>query len=213
MTVISTPPRGPGSAERDLHWTLWDWRRQVSDLYGRIRAMTDPVVAARHWRDTRAALFRDHPQTPLSPGAPLPRYFDHDPRLRFAVEVAPARETAPYHLPAGRDGTVELLPFGETAGLSETLGRELTLYWIGGYGGGVFLPFLDATTGRTTFDGGRYLLDTIKGADLGWTGTGRMILDFNFAYNPSCAYSPKWICPLPPAANRLDVAIEAGERF
>ncbi|WP_163047490.1 DUF1684 domain-containing protein, partial [Acinetobacter nosocomialis] len=71
--------------------------------------------------------------------------------------VAPARETAPYQLPAGRDGTVELLPFGETAGLGETLGRELTLYWIGGYGGGVFLPFLDGTTGRTTFDGGRYL--------------------------------------------------------
>jgi uncharacterized protein (DUF1684 family) len=106
-----------------------------------------------------------------------------------------------------------LIPFARTAGLDERLGGELTLYWLGGYGGGVFLPFRDATTGKATFGGGRYLLDGIKGADLGRDAQGRAILDFNFAYNPSCAYSARWICPLAPPENALPVAIHAGERM
>ncbi|HEX2293734.1 MAG TPA: DUF1684 domain-containing protein, partial [Actinomycetota bacterium] len=80
-----------------------------------------------------------------------------------------------------------------------------------GYGGGLFLPFRDATSGRSTYGAGRYLYDTIKGADLG-AEDGRLVLDFNFAYNPSCAYDPRWACPLAPPSNRLDVAVEAGER-
>ncbi len=56
------------------------------------------------------------------------------------------------------------------------------------------------------------LLDTIKSADLGSDGAGRLILDFNFAYYPSCAYSEAWVCPLSLAENRLPVAIRGGER-
>ncbi|WP_342361224.1 DUF1684 domain-containing protein [Terrarubrum flagellatum] len=193
-------------------YTLWDWRRQISDLYARIRAMSDAEMAAELWRTTRAELFRNHPQTPLEAGAPAPDYFDYDPRMRFAVELAPATNDAPYHLPVS-DGTVHLSPFAETVGLRSTLGGELTAYWIDGYGGGVFLPFLDATSGNATYGGGRYLLDTIKGADLGWAEDGRIILDFNFAYHPSCFYSPRWTCPLPPSSNRLRARVEAGERI
>jgi len=95
----------------------------------------------------------------------------------------------------------------------ELQGRRLVLdcFWLQGYGGGLFLPFADPTNGTTTYGGGRYLLDTIKGADLG-VDDGKLVLDFNFAYNPSCAYDPRWICPLAPAGNRLPVPIEAGER-
>jgi uncharacterized protein (DUF1684 family) len=74
------------------------------------------------------------------------------------------------------------------------------------------VPLRDATAGTTTYGAGRYLLDTVKGADLGMEGD-RLVLDFNFAYNPSCAYDPRWVCPLAPPPNRLDVAIEAGERY
>ena len=74
----------------------------------------------------------------------------------------------------------------------------------------MFLPFRDATSGNTTYGGGRYLLDTAKGADLGSAGDA-LVLDFNFAYHPSCVYDPKWVCPLAPLANRLAVAVEAGE--
>jgi uncharacterized protein len=62
-----------------------------------------------------------------------------------------------------------------------------------------------------TYGGGRYLLDTVKGADLG-LDDGRLVLDFNFAYTPSCSYDDSWACPLSPAANRLAVRMAAGER-
>ena len=87
----------------------------------------------------------------------------------------------------------------------------LELYWLEGYGGGLFVPFADATSGRDTYGAGRYLLDTVKGADLGQRD-GRLVMDFNFAYQPSCAYDPRWTCPLAPPANRLSVAVRAGER-
>ena len=92
-------------------------------------------------------------------------------------------------------------------------GRALALdcLWLQGYGGGLFLPFGDATNGATTYGAGRYLLDTVKGADLGCEDR-ELVLDFNFAYNPSCVYNPRWVCPLAPAANRLPVPVEAGER-
>ena len=89
--------------------------------------------------------------------------------------------------------------------------RALELYWLQGYGGGVFLPFGDATNGLETYGSGRYLLDSVKGADLGMAGE-RIVLDFNFAYNPSCSYDPRWACPLTPPENRLPIEITAGER-
>ena len=198
------------------HVGLWDWRRRIAELYAEIRAFDDPELAWRRWRDARDELFRAHPQSPLDEprrrgfaGLPV---FDYDPSLRYLTELAPAPEVGGHALSGGRDGYVQLIPFARTDGLLDRLGGELTLYWLGGYGGGVFLPFRDATTGGATFGGGRYLLDGIKGADLG-IADGRAILDFNFAYNPSCAYSARWICPLAPPENSLPVAIHAGERL
>ena len=198
---------------------LWDWRRRVSDLYGAVRAEPDPRRAWALWREVRDGLFRHHPQSPLQPEARrgfagLP-FFDYDPALRFAVAIDPL-EAEPVSAEAGRDGALSLKPFGRTRGLAEAFGAELTLFWVAGYGGGVFLPFADATAGDETYGGGRYLLDTIKGADLGSDlgsdAEGRAVLDFNFSYNPSCSYSPAWVCPLSPPANRLRVPVRAGEK-
>jgi len=85
---------------------------------------------------------------------------------------------------------------------------ELELYWLEGYGGGLFLPFADAMSGGETYGAGRYLFDTVKGADLG-TEDGGLAMDFNFAYNPSCSYDPAWVCPLAPPPNRLAFAVLA----
>jgi uncharacterized protein (DUF1684 family) len=207
----------PGTAMLATHADLWDWRRRVSELYAEIRALEPPRLAWQLWRETRDELFRTHPQSPLDPAArstaarvPL---FDYDPAFRLTADLAPAIGGAPVTLSGGGDGAVRIAPFARTSGLEARLGGELTLYWIAGYGGGVFLPFQDATSGRETYGGGRYLLDTIKGADLGHTAGGRVILDFNFAYNPSCAYSDRWICPLAPAENALPTAVRAGERM
>jgi uncharacterized protein (DUF1684 family) len=95
-------------------------------------------------------------------------------------------------------------------------GQALSLgaFWIGGYAGGLFVPFTDATSGHESYGGGRYLLDTIKSADLGSdASTDTVILDFNYAYHPSCTYDPSWICPLAPPDSRLSVPIRAGERL
>jgi uncharacterized protein (DUF1684 family) len=90
---------------------------------------------------------------------------------------------------------------------------SLTLFRLHGYAGGLFLPFRDASSrSGKTYAGTRYLFDTIKSADLG-EENGKLVLDFNFAYNPSCAYHPRWVCPLAPAENWLDLAIPAGEQL
>jgi hypothetical protein len=209
--------RDDATAAGTLHRfdTLQDWRRQVADLYAAVRALP-PEDAFLHWRGVRDRLFREHPQSPLA--ATRRRqfagisYFAYDPALRFEVGLAPARGRESIRVEAGKDGLMTLLPYALTAGLEGPLGKELTLYWIEAYGGGTFLPFGDATNGEETFSGGRYLLDTIKSADLGMTPGGATILDFNFSYYPSCAYSEAWVCPLSPFENRLAVAVRGGER-
>jgi uncharacterized protein (DUF1684 family) len=193
---------------------LADWRREVSELYARVRGSDDPRAAWELWRQTRDRLFAGHPQSPLDAAGRAAfgglRYHRYDPGARVTADVVPAEaaelELATSTGPPYRFRRVGLARF---AFAGDDL--ELPLYWLEGYGGGLFLPFADGTSGRTTYGAGRYLIDTVKGADLGMAG-GRLVLDFNFAYNPSCAYDPRWTCPLAPAANRLAVEVRAGER-
>jgi uncharacterized protein len=193
---------------------LLDWKRRVFALYAEVRASPDPEAAWRAWRAAKDELFRSHPQSPLPGNARagfegLP-YFDYDRALRVLAEVEPAEEALILIAGSGEQPT----PFRRFAtAVFETGGdqQQLALYWLEGYGGGIFLPFADATSGTRTYGGGRYLLDTVKGADLG-TDDARLVLDFNFAYNPSCAYDPRWVCPLTPPENRLAVEVLAGER-
>lgn len=213
--IIETAGRHRADGVLERFSSLHDWRRQVADLYAAVRAMPEREGWA-HWRAVRDRLFREHAQSPLS-AARRAQFrgidcFAYDPALRFTVALDPATDRETIALEAGKDGSVTLVPFALTRGLATALGKELTLYWIEGYGGGVFLPFGDATNGRESFAGGRYLLDTIKSADLGRDGEGRLILDFNFAYYPSCAYSEAWVCPLSPIENRLPVPVRGGER-
>jgi hypothetical protein len=193
--------------------TLLDWRRKVADLYSRVRATlpNDPPAAQALWRRERDALFRSHPQSALPPEKrwrfPGLRYYDYDPRFAFTAEVEPLPEER-YDVGTSTGGVI---PFVRIGKVTFELGW-LEVFWLDAYSGGIFLPFRDATAGKTTYGGGRYLLDTAKSADLGSRGSA-LVLDFNFAYHPSCVYDPKWVCPLAPPFNRLDVAIEAGEQM
>jgi uncharacterized protein (DUF1684 family) len=205
------PPRrdDPPVAQAADVLALLDWKRRVFDLYAEVRRSDDPKVAWRRWRAGRDELFRAHPQSPLPGHGPL-SYFDYDDEWRI---VAPLRDAVSEPVAIGASGgaTVPFRPFALADLVVAGEHVSLELYWLEGYGGGVFLPFGDATNGRETYGGGRYLLDTVKGADLGTVGD-ELVLDFNFAYNPSCSYAPHWVCPLSPSANRLADEVRAGER-
>jgi uncharacterized protein (DUF1684 family) len=183
--------------------TLLDWKRRVFELYAEVRATADPRAGWQHWCTVRSELYRTHPQSPRLGGEPA--YFPYEPALRFEAAVEPV-EPAALEI-AGSAGSVTRFARFARARFGE---HALELYWLDAYGGGVFLPFRDATSGHETYGAGRYLLDTVKGADLGGTADS-LVLDYNFAFNPSCAWDDSWACPLSPPANRLAVRIEAGE--
>ena len=82
-----------------------------------------------------------------------------------------------------------------------------------GYAGGItILKGSHADAEKVVANDAGYLLDTVKGSDLG-SVDGKLVLDFNFSYNPSCAYDPRWVCPLAPPGNRLVAPIRAGEQY
>jgi len=200
-------------ALRDIS-SLLDWRRRVASLYTEVRAEPDPQRAWEHWREVRNRLIGSHPQSPLPPERRADfrgvAYFDYDARFRVTAELVQA-EPVDREIGTSRWSSYRFTRFAHAE--FDLAGRQLALacYWLEGYAGGLFLPFGDATNGATTYGAGRYLLDTVKGADLG-SADGTIVLDFNFAYNPSCAYNERWVCPLAPTENRLPVAVEAGER-
>jgi uncharacterized protein len=191
---------------------LLDWKRRVFGLYAAVRAMS-PESGWELWRETRDELFRSHPQSPLPPDrrssfAGL-EYWPYDPGARVLADLEDV-EAPPQPIESSGPEPILFRPFARAS--FELRGERLALEvaWLAAYGGGAFLSFRDATSGNESYGGGRYALDTVKGADLG-EEDGRLVLDFNFAYNPSCSYDPGWVCPLAPPANRLTVAIEAGE--
>jgi uncharacterized protein (DUF1684 family) len=191
--------------------SLLDWRRRTAALYSAARSAADPEAGWRTWRDGRDELFAGHPDSPLDAVARetfegLP-FLPYDPALRFEPELeaaAPAR----LEVPTAADGMVPLERIGAVT--LPGLGR-LDVWWVAVYGGGVFVPLRDGTAGTGTYGGGRYLLDTVKGADLG-SADGRLVVDLNLAYHPSCAYDPRWSCPLAPEGNRITSPVAAGEQ-
>jgi uncharacterized protein (DUF1684 family) len=194
---------------------LADWRRQVSELYASIRADPDPARAWAHWTRERDRLYRSHPQSPIPAGsrgdATAPEYYPYDPALRTLGDVE-AADGATFELPDSAAGHVIAERAGTARFSLHGAVLSLSVFWLLDYAGGFYVSFRDATSGSETYGAGRYLLDTAKGADLGEEG-GRVIVDFNFAYQPSCSYDPQWSCPLPPRENWLIRPVHAGERF
>ena len=194
--------------------SLLDWKRTIAALYAEIRDAPDKEAAWQHWQATRRRLFREHPQSPVPvqerAGYAGPHLYDYDPSwcLTAAVQAVDPRRL---EIVTSNVESMSFSRFGLAQFTHDGRAMTLELYWLEGYGGGLFVPFADATSGQQTYGAGRYLLDTVKGADLG-AQDDHLVLDFNFAYQPSCAYDPRWTCPLAPPANRLSVPVRAGER-
>jgi hypothetical protein len=193
---------------------LLDWRRTVFDMYRYVRKYGDDPATVGWFQTQRDELFQMHPQSPLNDeqksnfrGLP---YYPYRKGFRVMASVDHVVEPGEIEIDSGEDGIVRLRRFGRAHFDLPTGSGALSLFWVMGYGGGVFLPFRDTSNETDTYGGGRYLYDTIKGADLGTT-LDTITLDFNYAYNPSCAYNSRWVCPLAPAENHLEIAIPVGE--
>lgn len=202
---------------------VMDWRRRMSELYTDIRRISveDPAAAHEYWVAGRNALFAEHPASPLRPAARsvfsgltvAPYNLDFRFELRVHSTLPQCMEVS-----TGTDGVIPLDRIGKVqlddsnAGIrADDTSHTLAVWALRGYGGGIFLPIKDHTSGTTTYSGGRYLLDTVKGVDLGQGAAGGLIVDFNFSYNPSCAYDPAWACPLASRGNVLDLDLPVGE--
>lgn len=192
---------------------LADFRRRVADNYAAARAGGPGVHAWTAWRMRRDDIFRSHSQSPVPEpgreGLAGMNFFPYDPSwcLLATVEPAPSSAAPTALAEAGARFSGVGIAVVEREGVE----LRLPLLWLDAYGGGLFLPFRDATNGEETYGGGRYLLDQVKGADLGVSADGRLILDFNYAYHPSCAHDARWTCPLAPPGCRIHGRVEAGE--
>ena len=188
---------------------LLDWRRRVAALYREVRESSDPVAAHEQWIAGRGELFATHSQS-ADRNATL-RYAPYDARYRSVVTLDRDVEPVRIEIPTATDGVV---PFERIGRVHLEWVGSLDVWWLGSYGGGIWLPIRDRNP--DTYGGGRYVLDTVKGADLGseadpYRGRFELVVDLNFAYNPSCAYDEAWACPLAPPGNVVDVTVEAGE--
>jgi uncharacterized protein len=213
---------------------LYDWRQRVAQMYrdreAGWRSGEDEATILRRFRAERDKLFALHPQSPLSAEAKRGfsglRYFPHNPTLKVEATLEPDNSGESIAFDNGSEAML-LHPAARLRFSVEGGATQLTVYWVTVYGGGLLLPFRDATCPAESYGGGRYLFDTVKGSDFlrldrgantpldalgrpGYTG-GQVIVDFNYAYNPSCAYDVRWVCPLAPRVNWLTIPISAGE--
>lgn len=202
---------------------LYDYRHRVAAMYrertAAIIAGEDSADVLRRFREARDNLFAHHPQSALDEEQKRNfsglNYFPFNPDLRFIVDIDTNVEPTQLTVPMNPEESMTMTTVGRVHFTVASQPVALSIYWLNVYGGGLFLPFRDMTCPAESYGGGRYLFDTIKGSDFlpvnsvkNWQS---IILDFNYAYNPSCAYNDRWVCPLAPIENRLNVPIRAGE--
>lgn len=170
----------------------------------------DAIEAQRSQKDR---YFREDPRTPVPEDERDDfeglEYFPVDPDYRYEVELDRYDEPEPVVVGTSSDGEQEYLAWGEFAIEVDGASVTVTAYKGTRDEDRLWVPFRDETSGEETYGAGRYLdLEPEHHR----TDDGTWILDFNEAYNPTCAYSDHYECPLPPMDNWLDVRIEAGEK-
>jgi uncharacterized protein len=172
--------------------------------------MTDKAERLAGYRHRRDHFFAEHPHSPLSESQ----------RAAFmGLEYFPHRSDLAFNLPLDESGqdVGEMLDIPTTDGKTKPFSRagrvrfevdgvpvELTVFRDSDRGS-LFIPFRDGSAGGDSYEGGRYLEPQAR-------PDGTLEVDFNYAYNPFCAYGTGWSCPIPPEENRTGVTIAAGEK-
>ncbi|PYV07752.1 MAG: hypothetical protein DMG07_27710 [Acidobacteria bacterium] len=181
-------------------------RRPAEDL----SQANDPVVRARKEKDQA---FRSGPDSPL-PEEERGRfrgleYFPVSPQYQFRVKLARYERPLELRMATNTSEERRALRYGYFEFQLQGKTCRLQVYKVfednESGGSSLFIPFRDATSGRETYGGGRYI-------DLAENTTGIYDLDLNRAYNPFCAYGRDYSCPLPPSENTLPAAVLAGEK-
>ncbi|GAC1693421.1 MAG: DUF1684 domain-containing protein [Ktedonobacteraceae bacterium] len=203
---------------------LYNYRNRVAALYRQrnnaLLAHEDPYAVLAQFRQERDTLFATHAQSALDEEQKRVfnglHYFPFNPDMRFTATVNTTIEPHRQEVVMNATESMMTTTIGQIQFIVAQQPVTLSLYWLDIYGGGLFLPFRDTTSPQESYGGGSYLFDTIKGSDFmsktNEHGQMRIVLDFNYAYNPSCAYNDAWTCPLAPSENRLHVALPAGEK-
>ncbi|MGA2112729.1 MAG: DUF1684 domain-containing protein [Anaerolineales bacterium] len=164
----------------------------------------DPIEAMRKEKDE---FFANDPQSPLEPAQREDfkglSYFPVNAGLRFELALEPVDNAGVIQMQTSTGDVQEYRRLGRIRFSVDGNPAQLTVF---GDEGGYFIPFVDALAGKETYGAGRYL-------EPGRLSSGRLLIDFNLAYNAYCAYNHNWSCPIPPAENRLNVPIRAGEKL
>ncbi len=141
------------------------------------------------------------------------RFYEPDSTYRVTATAERTVNAEPFDMPTYSGKTKEHVAYAVLSFVLHgqpqqlTLYRSLNLMKVPNYRDYLFLPFKDATSGKETYGGGRYI--DFRTGDI---KDGKVTLDFNRAYNPYCAYQEGYSCPIPPKNNVLSVAIDAGEK-
>ena len=195
---------------------LLDYRRRVAGIYAGVRSRGVDEHGWRWWREQRDELFAAHPASPVPvdrrAAFPGLTYHAYDAALHLGEVALEPAEPIVLQVAHSADGTTRARRFAHLPLEFGGQVHRVSVYWLDVYGGGVFVPLRDATCGDSTYGGGRYLLDTVKSADLGGD-LERLVVDLNFLYHPSCVHDPQWSCPLASADERLPVPVVGGERL
>ena len=168
------------------------------------------MSALTEYREGKDSFFRAHPDSPL-PQALRGHfsglsYFDENPALALILAPEPPEDETPAEMQTSTGDVTTYLRHARVAFDIDGQSARLTIFRsVDDDDAEYFLPFSDTTSAHETYGGGRYL-------DVHPLPDGRMMVDFNYAYNPFCAYSDDWSCPFPPAENRLAVPVRAGEK-
>lgn len=169
--------------------------------------MEDNMNELQKFREQKDHFFATHPQSPLTHDQRHHfnglKYFPENDDLRFLVELEEFNEKEPIQMQTSTGDVQSYLRYGKFSFTVDGKAAELTVYYDSN---GFFLPFVDSLAGEETYPAGRYLEPEIQ-------SNGKLLVDFNLAYNPYCAYNELYSCPLPPAENRLDIPIRAGEKI
>jgi len=163
------------------------------------------MTELEHFRKEKDAFYSRSAESPLTRQQKKTfkglKYFPENPALALEVEVKPFAEQKTIIMQTSTGDEQEYTRFGRFTFTVDGQAAALTIYATGQ---DYFLPFADGLAGSETYPAGRYLEPVPLGG-------GKFQIDFNYAYNPYCAYNERWSCPIPPVENRIKVPIRAGE--